>query len=144
MFRKSINQSQIFNGGTPPLSPPQAINKLLLSILLGHVFANIDSSMISVKFTLLLCCYSCSYCSSQLFWASILVGRGFIINGAYPVYFFPLGRDGFTNSSFSSIHEVRTRPALYKKKLSWRFETNWIMFWPHLDMSSGVFGINKN
>ena len=31
-----------------------------------------------------------------MFQASILVGGGSVINGVYPVYFLPLGRDGVT------------------------------------------------
>ena len=33
-----------------------------------------------------------------------------------PTPFLPLGKDGITIKSFSSIHVVGTRPALYKKK----------------------------
>ena len=46
---------------------------------------------------------------------SILVGGGSVINRAHPVEFVPLGRDGVTITSFSSIQVVRTRLALYKK-----------------------------
>ena len=52
----------------------------------------------------------------QLFRASTFVGGEFVINGAYPVKFLPLGTDGVTITFFPSIHEVRTRPSLYEKK----------------------------
>ena len=50
-------------------------------------------------------------------------------------------RDGVTIISFSSIHLVITRPALYKKKPAYMFEINNIIFRPHLDMYRGVFGL---
>ena len=46
-----------------------------------------------------------------------------------------------TITSFSSIHEVTTRPALNKKKPPYMFEINKIMFRPNLDKSRGVFGL---
>ena len=65
-----------------------------------------------------------SCCITQLFWASILVGGGSVINGAYPVHFLPLGRDEVTITSFSSIHVVRTGLVFYEKKPPSMFEKN--------------------
>ena len=70
---------------------------------------------------------------------------GSVINRGYPVIFLPLCTVRVTIISFSSIHVVRTRPALYKKKPVYMFEMNKIIFRPHLDI--GVFGLpgkNKN
>ena len=64
-----------------------------------------------------------------------------------PCLVFHLCRVGVTFISFSSIHLLKTRPALYKNKPACMFEMNKIIFRPHLDMSRGVFGLpgkNKN
>ena len=61
---------------------------------------------------------------SQLFQTSILVGGGSVINGAYPVYFLPLGRIGVTITSLSSIQVVETSPALFLKTPPELFESN--------------------
>ena len=52
-----------------------------------------------------------------------------------PCLVLTLCRVGVTIISFFSIHLVRTRPALYKKKSSYMFEMNKITFRPHLDTS---------
>ena len=84
---------------------------------------------------------------SPLFQGPSLIIGGSVNNRGYPVQFFPLCRVGVTIISFSSIHLVITRPALYKKKPTCRFEINEIIFRPYFDMSRGVFGLpgkNKN
>ena len=64
-------------------------------------------------------------------WCLITTELGFhpcwwrvFISAAYPVQFLPLGKDGVTISSFSSIQGVRTSPTIYKKKPPYRFEMN--------------------
>ena len=76
--------------------------------------------VLKIKFVV----YSVYGQSPQLFQASILVGGWSVINGAYPVYFLPPGRDGVIITSFSSIQVVRASPALYKKTLPAIFEVN--------------------
>ena len=44
--------------------------------------------------------------ASQVNRATILVSGGFVINGACPVKFLALGRDGVTITSFSRKHSV--------------------------------------
>ena len=61
---------------------------------------------------------------TKMFQAFILVGGGSVINGVYPVYFLPLGRDEVPTYSYSSIHVVRTRPDIYKKTPLEIFEMN--------------------
>ena len=78
---------------------------------------------------------------SPLFRGPSLIIGGSVINRSYPVYFLPLCRVGVTIVSFSSIHLVISRPALYIKKPSCMFEMNITIFRPHLDMSRGVFGL---
>ena len=61
---------------------------------------------------------------SHLFPASILVGGGSVISGAYPVKFLPPGGDGLTITSFSHIKVMKTSQALYKKKPPEMFKIN--------------------
>ena len=78
---------------------------------------------------------------SPLFWAPFLIIGRYVINRSYPVQFLLFCRVGVPIISFSSIHLVRTRPALYEKKPAYMFEMNKIIFRPHLDMSRGIFGL---
>jgi hypothetical protein len=71
---------------------------------------------------------------SHLFQASILVGGGSVINGAYPIWFLSLVRDWVTITSFSSILVVRTSPVLYQKAPPEMFKKIKYIFWFHLDI----------